>query len=461
MKSKDSENPKKFNIVSFYKTRRFWLISTNNHLALEKGKIMSYEKRALEYHSAMPVGKIQTKITKPLDSQDDLSIAYSPGVAGPCREIERDPEQSYRYTGRGNLVGVITNGTAVLGLGNIGPLASKPVMEGKAMLFKKFANIDAFDIEVDANNPDAFIQIVKSLEPTFGGINLEDIKAPECFYIEEELSKKTNIPIFHDDQHGTAIIASAAFLNALELTERTISEVKVVFSGGGAAAISCADLFIKLGVNPENLIMCDSKGVIHDERDPGNQYKGRFSRKTDLRTLEEALVGADAFVGVSVAGVVSQKMVQSMAEKPIVFALANPDPEILPSLVKEVKPDAIIATGRSDFPNQVNNVLGFPFIFRGALDVQATCINAEMKLAAVKAISSLAKKEVPSYVMEAYNSSDKFSFGVEYLIPKPVDRRVLGILAPAVAKAAMDTGVARKTIDLETYKERLEDFSLL
>ncbi|SMF66293.1 NADP-dependent malic enzyme [Pseudobacteriovorax antillogorgiicola] len=417
---------------------------------------MNYEEKALEYHQREPAGKIQTRISKPLDSQEDLSIAYSPGVAGPCREIEKDPENSFKYTGRANLVGVISNGTAVLGLGNIGPHASKPVMEGKAMLFKKFADIDVFDIEVAAEDPDQFISTVKALEPTFGGINLEDIKAPECFYIEETLKEQMNIPVFHDDQHGTAIIASAAFINALEITNRDIADVKVVFSGGGAAAIACADLFIKLGVKPENLLMCDSRGVIHDGRDPGNPYKGRFSQKTDLRTLEEALVGADAFVGVSVAGVLTQDMIKPMAEHPIIFALANPDPEIHPDLAREVRPDAIIATGRSDFPNQVNNVLGFPFIFRGALDTQATGISDEMKLAAVKAISSLAKKTVPEEVLKVYSNPDGYQFGKDYLIPKPVDPRVLMYVAPAVAQAAMDSGVARKKVNIDEYKYHIE-----
>ena len=417
---------------------------------------MDYEKRALEYHEREPSGKIQTSITKPLDTQDDLSIAYSPGVAGPCREIEKDEENSFLYTGRGNLVGVISNGTAVLGLGDIGPAASKPVMEGKAMLFKNFADIDVFDIEVNAKDPEVFINTVKALEPTFGGINLEDIKAPECFYIEETLRDQMKIPVFHDDQHGTAIIASAAFLNAMEVTDRSIEDTKVVFSGGGAAAIACAELFLKLGVKPENLTMCDSKGVIHDERDAGNKYKARFSKKTKLRTLEEALVGADAFVGVSVANVLKPEMIKDMAEHPVIFALANPDPEIHPDLAKKARPDAIIATGRSDFPNQVNNVLGFPFIFRGALDVQATKINDEMKLAAVKAISALAKQSVPEEVLKVYSNPDGYRFGKDYLIPKPVDPRVLMYVAPAVAKAAMDSGVARKKVDIEQYKDHIE-----
>ena len=353
-------------------------------------------------------------------------------------------------------MGVISNGTAVLGLGDIGPSASKPVMEGKAMLFKKFADIDVFDIEVEAKDPDKFIETVKALEPTFGGINLEDIKAPECFYIEETLKSKMNIPVFHDDQHGTAIIASAAFLNALEVTDRDITKTKVVFSGGGAAAIACAELFIKLGVKSENLTICDSKGVIHDGRDPGNKYKGRFSRKTEIRTLAEALDGADAFVGVSVANVLTPEMIKPMAEHPIIFALANPDPEIHPDLAKKVRPDAIIATGRSDFPNQVNNVLGFPFIFRGALDVQATMINDEMKLAAVNAIAKLAKMSVPEEVLKVYSNPEGYRFGKDYLIPKPVDPRVLMHVAPAVAEAAMKSGVARKKVEISQYKDHIE-----
>lgn len=417
---------------------------------------MDYEKRALEYHSREPRGKIATLITKPVKTQDDLSIAYSPGVAGPCREIHKDPENSFIYTGRGNLVGVISNGSAVLGLGKIGPYAAKPVMEGKAMLFKRFANIDVFDIEVAADDPDEFIKVVRALEPTFGGINLEDIKAPECFYIEEQLQETMNIPVFHDDQHGTAIIAAAAFINALEITNRKIEETKVVFSGGGAAAIACASLFLKLGIQPENLIMCDSKGVLNHRRDPGNPYKARYVRNTHLETLAEALEDADAFVGVSVAGVVTGEMILKMRDQPIIFALANPDPEIHPDTAYKYRPDAIIATGRSDFPNQVNNVLGFPFIFRGALDVAATRINDEMKLAAVHAIANLAKKDVPDAVIRAYSSSTNYRFGKDYLIPKPVDPRVLMHVAPAVAQAAMDSGVARRHLDIDEYKDHIE-----
>ena len=414
------------------------------------------DKLALAYHEQEPAGKIFTGLSKPCETQLDLSIAYSPGVAAPCLAIEKDEDASFRYTGRGNLVGVISNGTAVLGLGNIGPYASKPVMEGKAMLFKKFADIDVFDIELNCESDDDFIKAVKAMEPTFGGINLEDIKAPECFYIEETLRKQMNIPVFHDDQHGTAIIASSAFINALEITHRKIEDVKVVFSGGGAAAIACASLFISLGVKRDHLIMCDSKGVIYDGRDGVNEYKARFSSSTSHRTLGEALMGADAFVGVSVAGALKPEMVKGMAENPIIFALANPDPEIMPDVARKIRPDAIIATGRSDFPNQVNNVLGFPFIFRGALDVRATVVNEEMKLAAVYAIAKLAKENVPDVVMEAYQEGEIYQFGRDYLIPKPVDPRVLFHIAPAVAKAAMDSGVARKHVDMDEYVAHIE-----
>ena len=417
---------------------------------------MDLEKEALEYHSSHPAGKIFTGLAKHCSTQKDLSLAYSPGVAGPCREIHKNEEDSYKYTGRGNLIGVITNGTAVLGLGDIGPHAAKPVMEGKAMLFKKFADIDVFDIELNADDPDAFIACVKALEPTFGGINLEDIKAPECFYIEEKLRECMSIPVFHDDQHGTAIIASAAFLNALEITGRAIGKTRVVFSGGGAAAIATANLFLSLGIKPENLIMCDSKGVIHSERKDLNKYKAKFANKTALRTLDEAMKGADAFVGVSAANVLSAETIKLMAENPIIFALANPDPEIHPDVARKARPDAIIATGRSDFPNQVNNVLGFPFIFRGALDVRATTINEEMKMAAVRAIAALAKEDVPDVVMRAYQEKRGYQFGRDYLIPKPVDPRVMMHVAPAVALAAMESGVARKKVDIEKYREHVE-----
>ncbi len=418
---------------------------------------INYELLALEFHEREPKGKIHTGLSKPLDSQMDLAIAYSPGVAGPCREIHKNPDLSYRYTGRGNLVGVITNGTAVLGLGDIGPFAAKPVMEGKAALFKKFADIDVFDLELNCQDADEFCAAVKALEPTFGGINLEDIKAPECFYIEERLRATMSIPVFHDDQHGTAIIASAAFINALEITGRTIEATRVVFSGGGAAAIATATMFITLGVKPENILMVDSKGVIFEGREKGmNAYKAHFARKTSLRTLAQALVDADAFVGVSQANVLDPAALKAMAPNPIIFALANPDPEIKPDLAKSVRPDAIIATGRSDYPNQVNNVLGFPFIFRGALDVQARTINDAMKLAAAEAIAKLAKEEVPEEVLKAYTKNDPYTFGRDYLIPKPVDPRVLLYVAPAVAKAAMDSGVARLKIDLDEYRHKIE-----
>jgi malate dehydrogenase (oxaloacetate-decarboxylating)(NADP+) len=418
---------------------------------------VDYEKLALEYHAREPRGKIFTGLSKPVSSQKDLSIAYSPGVAGPCREIAKNSELSFEYTGRANLVGVISNGTAVLGLGDIGPEAAKPVMEGKAVLFKKFADIDVFDIEVAAKDPDQFISAVAALEPTFGGINLEDIKAPECFYIEEELRKKMKIPVFHDDQHGTSIIAGAAFLNALEITNRKIENVKVVFSGGGAAAVACANLFISLGVKPSNLIMCDSKGVIFKGRTDGmNKYKEKFALDTKLRTLDEALKGADAFVGVSAAGVLKPEMIMPMADNPIIFALANPDPEITPADARKARPDCIVATGRSDYPNQVNNVLGFPFIFRGALDVQATTINEEMKMAAVRGIAKLAKEDVPEQVLRAYNTAEGYKFGRDYLIPKPMDPRVLLYVAPAVAEAAMKSGVARKKVDIPQYTQHIE-----
>lgn len=418
---------------------------------------IDYEKLALEYHAREPRGKIFTGLSKPVSSQKDLSIAYSPGVAGPCREIAKNSELSFEYTGRANLVGVISNGTAVLGLGDIGPEAAKPVMEGKAVLFKKFADIDVFDIEVAAKDPDQFISAVAALEPTFGGINLEDIKAPECFYIEEELRKRMKIPVFHDDQHGTSIIAGAAFLNALEITNRKIENVKVVFSGGGAAAVACANLFISLGVKPSNLMMCDSKGVIYKGRTDGmNKYKEKFALDTKVRTLDEALKGADAFVGVSAAGVLKPEMIMPMADNPIIFALANPDPEITPADARKARPDCIMATGRSDYPNQVNNVLGFPFIFRGALDVQATTINEEMKMAAVRGIAKLAKEDVPEQVLRAYNTAEGYKFGRDYLIPKPMDPRVLLYVAPAVAEAAMKSGVARKNVDIPQYTQHIE-----
>ncbi len=417
---------------------------------------MSIYKESLEYHSRGRKGKIEVMPSKPVSSQQDLSLAYSPGVAEPCRLIAEKEDLIYEYTAKGNLVAVVSNGTAVLGLGNIGAHAAKPVMEGKGILFKKFADIDVFDIELNAKDPDDVIRACEMLEPTFGGINLEDIKAPECFYIEEELKKRLKIPVFHDDQHGTAVISGAAFLNALELVGKDISKVRVVFSGGGAAAIACANLYLLLGVQRENIVMCDSKGVIYKGRKEGmNPYKERFAADTEMRTIGEAMVGADAFVGVSVAGGITAEMVKKMAKDPIVFAMANPDPEVLPEEVLAVRPDAIMATGRSDYPNQVNNVLGFPFIFRGALDTYSSAINEEMKMAAVRALAELAKADVPESVSRAYGGQ-RFQFGKDYLIPKPFDRRALLWVAPAVAEAAMKSGVARKTVDLVQYREQLE-----
>ncbi len=422
-------------------------------------KIIEEEKKqhALDYHSDGRPGKIEVISTKPTMTAMDLSKAYSPGVAWPCLEIAKDPELAYKYTAKGNLVAVISNGTAVLGLGNIGALAGKPVMEGKGLLFKRFADIDVFDIEVNESSVEGMINVVKALEPTFGGVNLEDIKAPECFEIETRLIEMMDIPVFHDDQHGTAIICSAAFLNALELTGRDIKKTKVAVSGAGAAAISCAKLFFELGLPKENLIMCDSNGAIYKGRTSGmNKYKDEFAVETKARTLADAMNNADCFIGCSAKGLVNQEMVKTMAKNPIIFAMANPDPEITPAEVHAVRDDAIMATGRSDYPNQVNNVLGFPFIFRGALDVRARKINIQMKLAAVKALADLAKEEVPEEVKLAYGGED-FKFGTNYLIPKPFDSRVLTRVTPAVAKAAMDTGVARVNIpDLQAYARSLE-----
>ncbi len=415
----------------------------------------SKKQDILDYHSEGRPGKIEVVPSKPSNSQRDLSIAYSPGVAEPCLEIHKNKEDVYKYTAKGNLVAVISNGTAVLGLGDIGPEASKPVMEGKGVLFKIFADIDVFDLELNANDPELFIQTVKALEPTFGGINLEDIKAPECFEIERRLKEETDIPIMHDDQHGTAIITAAALINALELVGKKIEEVQVVFNGAGASAISCARLYISCGVKLENLMMLDSSGVISKKRNDLNDQKEEFARDTDKETLEEAVDGADVFVGLSKGGVLKKKMVKSMAENPIVFALANPDPEIAYKDAIETRDDIIMATGRSDHPNQVNNVLGFPYIFRGALDVRARKINEEMKLAAVKAIAELAKEQVPEIVNLAYNQAN-LQFGRQYIIPKPFDPRLIYKVSPAVAKAAMDSGVARKPIeDWDEYKEEL------
>jgi len=410
---------------------------------------------ALEYHrlDGKP-GKVAILPTKPLGTQRDLSLAYSPGVAFPVLAVEENPADAYEYTSKGNLVGVVSNGTAILGLGDRGPLASKPVMEGKGVLFKVFSDIDVFDIEVDSHDPDEIIQVVKAIAPTFGGINLEDIKAPECFYIEETLKGMLDIPVFHDDQHGTAIISSAGLLNALEVVGKNISEIKIAISGAGASAISCANLAVRLGVKIENILMVDSRGVIHTGRTDLNKYKQRFARDTDARTLADAVRGADVFYGLSVADVLKPEMVKTMAEAPIIFAMANPDPEIKYNLAKEARPDCIMATGRSDFPNQVNNVLGFPFIFRGALDVRASAINEEMKLAAAQALADLTKEDVPDSVLRAYGVNS-LKLGVDYIIPKPLDPRVMLWVSPAVAKAAMDTGVARKQIDIEAYREQL------
>src|SRR5690242_18490086 len=377
---------------------------------------------ALEYHSSSPAGKLSVTPTKPCRTQRDLSLAYTPGVAVPCLEIERDPSLAYQYTAKGNLVAVVSNGTAVLGLGDIGPLGGKPVMEGKGVLFKRFADIDVFDIELATKNPDEIIRTVQILEPTFGGINLEDIKAPECFYIEEELKKTMKIPVFHDDQHGTAIISGAGLLNALEIVGKKIEDIRVVFNGAGASAISCAAHYCNLGVRRENIVMCDTKGVIYEGRKEGmNPYKARFASTTTVRTLSEALVGADVFFGLSSAGAVSPEMVKGMAPNPIIFALANPDPEIAYDVALATRPDAIVATGRSDYPNQVNNVLGFPFISRGALDVRATTINDEMKVAATRALAALTKEDVPDSVLHAY-SIDRLEFGRGYIIDRKSTR---------------------------------------
>jgi malate dehydrogenase (oxaloacetate-decarboxylating)(NADP+) len=412
---------------------------------------------ALDYHSQGRRGKIAVVPTKPASTQRDLSLAYSPGVAEPCREIARDPEDVFKYTARGNLVAVVSNGTAVLGLGNIGPLAAKPVMEGKGVLFKRFADIDVFDLEVGSQDPEDVIRFCELLEPTVGGINLEDIAAPECFYIEEELKRRLDIPVFHDDQHGTAVISGAALLNALEIVEKPIEEIRVVFSGAGAAAIATAEHYVSLGVRRGNIYMCDRMGVIRTDRGPEHMdpYKARFAQTTEMETLYDAMVGADVFVGLSVAGAVSREMVAAMAARPIVFALANPDPEITPEEVMEVRSDALIATGRTDYPNQVNNVLGFPFIFRGALDVRARAINDEMKMAATRALAELARLDVPESVERAYGD-ERLRFGADYLIPKPFDPRIMLWVAPAVAKAAMETGVARREIDLDAYRLELE-----
>lgn len=414
------------------------------------------KQAALDYHRIGQKGKIEVVPTKPCLTQWDLSLAYSPGVAEPCLEIHKDPHEVYEYTNKGNLVGVVSNGTAVLGLGNIGALAGKPVMEGKSVLFKRFAGIDAFDIEISATDPDEIIKTVKYLEPTFGGINLEDIKAPECFYIEEELKKQTDIPIFHDDQHGTAIISGAGLLNACEIVSKDMSDLKIVFNGAGASAIACAEFFITLGAKRENIIMCDSRGVIYKGREENmNAQKERFAVDTSARTLEDAMKGSDAFAGLSSGGAVSQDMVKSMSDKPIIFAMANPDPEISYPDAVDARNDVIMATGRSDYPNQVNNVLGFPFIFRGALDVRAKAINEEMKVAAAYSLANLAKQGADENVAKAYGEKS-FEFGPEYIVPKPFDPRVLVWESVAVAEAAMKSGVSRIQIDIDEYREDLE-----
>ncbi len=417
---------------------------------------MITKEEALEYHSRERRGKVEVISTKPCVTQKDLSLAYTPGVAEPCREIHKNVEEVFKYTSKGNLVAVVSNGTAVLGLGDIGPEAGKPVMEGKGVLFKRFADIDVFDIEINSKDADEIINIVKKLEPTFGGINLEDIKAPECFYIEETLKKQMNIPVFHDDQHGTAIISGAGLLNACEIVGKRIRDIKIVVNGAGAAGIACAKFYIALGAKKENIIMVDSKGVIYKGRKEGmNPYKEKFALETNARTLEDAFKGADMFCGVSAPNVVTKEMVRSMADNPIIFAMANPDPEITYEDAMDARDDIIMATGRSDYPNQVNNVLGFPFIFRGALDVRATAINEDMKVAAAHALANLTKEPVPYTVIKAYRL-DRLEFGREYIIPKPFDPRVLLWEASAVAKAAMDSGVASQKIDIDEYKEMLE-----
>jgi len=414
-----------------------------------------HQRSALHYHSHPRPGKISIAPTKPSDTQIDLSLAYSPGVAEACLEIVRDPRLAGRYTSRSNLVAVVSNGSAVLGLGNIGPLAGKPVMEGKAVLFKRFADIDVFDLELKTDDPDEIIRVVELLEPTFGGINLEDIKAPECFHVEEELRKRVSIPVFHDDQHGTAIISGAALINAAEIAGKDLRSLRVVINGAGASGIACADLYLKLGVDPSNLLLLDSRGVIHTDRVDGmNRFKERFAADTELRTLEEATKGADVFVGLSKPDVLTTEMLLSMADSPIVFALANPDPEIEYGLATATRKDAIIATGRSDHPNQVNNVLCFPSLFRGALDVEATSINAEMELAAVRALADLAKDPVPDSVRRIY-TSEQLRFGPQYIIPKPFDPRVTPEVASKVAEAAIGSGAATKTIELEDYRQAL------
>ncbi len=411
---------------------------------------------ALDYHANPRPGKLSVELTKPTATARDLALAYSPGVAEPVREIAKDPENAYKYTGKGNLVAVISDGTAILGLGNLGPLASKPVMEGKGVLFKRFAGIDVFDIEVESESPQAFIDTVKRISCTFGGINLEDIKAPECFEIERALIEQCDIPVFHDDQHGTAIVTAAAMINALELADKTLEEAKIVCLGAGAAAIACMKLLVSMGCKVENIYMLDRKGVIHAGRDDLNEYKAIFATETDKRTLADAMKGADVFVGLSGPNLLQPAELKLMAENPIVFACSNPDPEINPELAHASRPDVIMATGRSDYPNQVNNVLGFPFIFRGALDVRATRINEEMKIAAVHAIRKLAKEPVPEYVSQAYGGI-KLEFGRDYIIPKPMDVRLIEEVPAAVAQAAIDSGVATRPYPAHYPLKSVED----
>ena len=409
------------------------------------------KEESLEYHIG---GKIGIDITKPCDTARDLSMAYTPGVAYPCRDIAKDPELAYKYTNKGNLVAVISDGTAVLGLGNIGALAGKPVMEGKSVLFKAFANIDAFDIELDEHDPEKIIDICRAIAPTFGGINLEDIKAPQCFEIEEKLQALVDIPVMHDDQHGTAMITTAGLINALEISGKDLEKMKIVVSGAGAAGIACAKMYRLLGA--KHIVMLDSKGVIHSKRDDLNKYKAAFAIETEDRTLDDAMKGADMFLGLSAPNIVSKDMIAAMNPNPIIFALSNPVPEVLPELVAEVRDDVMMGTGRSDYPNQVNNVLGFPFIFRGALDVRATKVTENMKMAAAKALAKLAKKDVPQYVKDAYDGAD-LKFGLDYIIPKPFDRRVLPEVSTAVARAAIEDGVARigDNFDIDAYYSKL------
>ncbi len=420
-----------------------------------KNKTIINTTDPLHYHEYPTPGKVRVVPTKSCRTAADLSLAYTPGVAKPCLEIQKNPDEAYRYTSKGNLVAVISNGTAVLGLGNIGALAGKPVMEGKGVLFKRFAGIDVFDLEINESDPEKLVEIIASLEPTFGGINLEDIKGPECFFVEQELIKRMKIPVFHDDQHGTAVIASAALLNALKLVGKKIESIKIVFSGAGAAAIAVANFLLELGAQKKNIFLVDSQGIVTKKRDEQNKYKAAFAQESNGKTLADALVGADVFIGVSQGNILNGSLLRTMNPQPIIFAMANPIPEISYDEAKKAVPDCIMATGRSDYPNQVNNVLCFPFLFRGALDVRATKITTGMKLAAVRALAALAEKSVPLEVEKAYGR--KFSFGLDYIIPKPFDPRVLSVVAPAVARAAMEEGVAQKPIlDLKLYTQELK-----